>query len=537
MCSWKRRFLNVVVKMINSKCNSKLLKINVNKYQMIPQENSALMVVHLDNKKHPTRRNETIEHYNYDNQIQQQEALNLVSDLRAQIDSKENEVASLRELLKRDIEVTFPETVEKLRKLQSAFDNVQKNCASNLNPFELEYHRVCSIFEGKKWQMERYNKESNERLKACDRMDNEMNKIFAQLNDPNPNPINETPLYPLYNKDSLCNFDLERGKRELSFETAKGQKHNQLNDSIKRILTESIDRENKAERKHKMALKDIQVRFQVKKESPITPEYLQLLKESEKKKLLLEREKQLVNLLKEDMKKVTNDNRAKVDKLHRLTEEFYDLEKYLPNESDSEMLAKEGSLRARLALLEIERDGLQLEVHIQKKKLSLNQQLWSEIQKKIVEIQNLLTKYQEALQQKQNERNISENNLKQMNEARAELLSEEEFLVAQRNLLKVRLAEHDEKLKKIGKKTEALQLTYRRQMMIKDFNDQKNNLKNCNLPHIANTVESMIKINNGIGDDIIIPSTSSSANQSEPQSSNHSEEPSNIIDDISNPNV
>lgn len=488
---------------------------------MIPQENSALTVIHIDNKQKPSDRKKTIEHYNFDNEVQEQEALNIVAELRARIDSKESEVARLREALQRDDEISFPETVEKLKKLQSAFDHVQKMCSQKIDPIEYQYNNACARLEGKNWLMETYEKESKERYTAYERINQAINVVIAKMNDPNPNQTDESTLSPLYDKSSNCNFELDRAKKTNAFASAKEQKYRNLNESLKKHFADSIDRENKAERRHKTAQKDLEVRCKSKKPFQITKEYLQAQKDCEKKKLDLEHEKELLKMLKEDAKKLTSKNRSRVDKLHKLTEELYELDKYLPNENNSEMLAKEGSLRANLAVAEIERDNWQIELFVAKTKLKANQQMLNDIQKKIVEIQNISSKHQLALQQKKKEREEIEETLKNTHDYRSELISEQEFLESQRDILKKRISEHDSKLKKIKNKTAALKLTLERQMLIRQFNTQKNNLKNCNLEHVANTVEQMLKINDGIGGEIPIPTTSSSSS-----SAPHSEHPS-----------
>lgn len=498
---------------------------------MIPQENSALTVININNKSKPSDRKKTIEHYNFDNEVQEQEALNIVAELRAAIDSKESEVARLREALQRDDEISFPETVEKLKKLQSAFDKVQKMCLQKINPVEYEYNNACARLEGKNWLMETYEKESKERCTAYDRINQDINIVIAKMNDPNPNRADESTLYPLYGQSSAINFDLDRAKKINAFASAKEQKYRSLNESLKRHFADSVDRENKAERRHKTAQKDLEARCKTKKPFQITKEYLQAQKECEKKKLDLEHEKELLKMLKEDAKKLTIKNRNRVEKLHKLTEEFYDLDKYLPNENDSEMLAKEGSLRAKLAVAEIERDNWQIELFVAKTKLKANQQMLNDIQKKIVDIQNIASKHQQALQLRKKERQEIEETLKNTHDYRSELISEQEFLESQRNLLKKRISEHDSKLKKINKKTAALKLTLERQTLIRQFNTQKDNLKNCNLEHVAYTVEEMLKINDGIGGEIPIPTTSSSSS-----SAPHSEHPSGLSSKEDNSN-
>ena len=77
-------------------------------------------------------------------------------------------VARLREDLKRNNEISFPETVEKLKKLQSAFDKVQKMCLQKINPVEYEYNNACARLEGKNWLMETYEKESKEMKETYD---------------------------------------------------------------------------------------------------------------------------------------------------------------------------------------------------------------------------------------------------------------------------------------------------------------------------------------------------------------------------------
>ena len=117
---------------------------------MIPQENSALTVIHIDQNN---QKNKNIEKYDYETTIRDQEAINLVAELRAKIDAKEAEMTRLREALQRDDEVSFPEMLDKLKKLQLAFENVQRMCLNKITPIELEYNRVCAQLEGKNNQI------------------------------------------------------------------------------------------------------------------------------------------------------------------------------------------------------------------------------------------------------------------------------------------------------------------------------------------------------------------------------------------------
>ena len=479
---------------------------------MIPQENSALTVIHIDQNN---QKNKNIEKYDYETTIRDQEAINLVAELRAKIDAKEAEMTRLREALQRDDEVSFPEMLDKLKKLQLAFENVQRMCLNKITPIELEYNRVCAQLEGKNNQITSLGKEAGERIQSIDRINKQACDAIAKLDDPKVNFVNEEPLYPIYGNLLLANFDLDCCKRSIAFTAAKETKYTSLNDSLKRLFDDAIDREKKAERKHNTAQKDLDVRGNKNKKTvQITKEYLAAQKLYEKNLIKLENQKGQIKFLKENVKNLTNENRNRVEILHNLTEEFYKLEKYLPNEENHGMLSKDDSLRAKLAVAEINRDNSQVEALIAKNKLKFNQQLLSEIQKKLVDIQNILEKHKQALQQRKNGRKLAEENLKKAHELRSDLLSEKEFLEEQKQLLHLRISEHEKKLDKIRKKTEALELTYKRQMTIKEYNIQRNNLKNCNLQHVANTVEAMLRIHDNIGNEIPIPTTSSSTHGS-----------------------
>jgi hypothetical protein len=98
---------------------------------------------------------------------------------------------------------------------------------------------------------------------------------------------------------------------------------------------------------------------------------------------------------------------------------------------------------------------------------------------------------------------------------RGELMSEGLFRIDEKKVMTERIMEQRRVPGKIEKKTKKMDLVLRRQMLIRHFNMHKDDLRNCNLEHVAGVVAAMVKLNGEIGEEVIASSSSSGAQSGE----------------------
>jgi chromosome segregation ATPase len=438
-----------------------------------------------------------------------EEAINLVNELRQRIDAKESEIAHLREIMQQSEILDIDEASKQLSKLQSSFDQVRKLCADRLRPVELEFNKSVASVAGRRSFIEAVNASCAERRAFSDKLAEFLSKTTSELRDVQVRPITEAKISAFLQDLYLLQTDVEKLKRETSLGSFAEKSLFRLNEALQRQFADAQEREQKAERRARTARKDLEVRCETKKYQPLNEEYLAELKESEKLALDLQRAKKCAQLLRDDVIALTTENRNLVDATARRAEELIDLEKYLPDASGS-VLSREGQLRNLLCAAEIERDGLQVTQFVIRNKCKMAQQRLQTIQSKLEELPEGLKKRQNDLAQCGERRDRGQEELEGNQAERAELMSQKEFLSDQIKAMDERLKEQRAVLQKLQGKTQKLEVVLRKQMLIRQFNEQKDSLRNCNLKHVAEIVESVLELHGEIGDGELALGSSSS---------------------------
>lgn len=494
-------------------------KINVQNFDnMIEQPEPAIIVTNVNpGSRRPRQNAQGVEHRGFESiPNQSPEAMNLVHELRERIEAREAEVARLREVLHRDDEVDIRQASEQLKELQAAFEQVQRICAERMKPFEQEYHKAIAKLDGKGAKMDQIQEEAKERAHFLDILQEYTEQTTARLIDPPVTPVDETVVSSIVRDTHEVQTDIEKARRAISLEGFAEKQLTKLNELLQRQYSDAVEREEKAQRKRATARKDIDVRCESKK--PADGNYFPLLTEMEKRELDLEHMNKYNGILRDDIRKMTESNRSLNDSIARMNEELLELGKYLPS-ADSEDVSKPGTIRNLLATEEAKRDQLQVQIVTARAKFKIHQQRHNTLQAKLSELPSIQEKRHQDLDKTKERRAAIERELRNEHTTRSELMSEKIFITDEKRAMEERLREHKAALQKIQKRTQRLEVVLQRQLLIREYNDKKDNLKNCNLERVAQLVSSMVGLHQKIGDQEPHVSSSSSTTQEIPSNS------------------
>lgn len=480
---------------------------------MIEQPDPAILVRNVNPGQGRKRARKTIERRGGESTLPQtSEAINMVAELQDRIETNEVEVVRLREALQRDDEVDIRQASDQLRELQSAFDRAEEICRERSFPVELKLQKAVSGVEGRLRCVKVYAREARERQKFIEVMRDAISRTMAVLHDPTVHQTNESVLDGLTDDSTCVKNDIDNDARALSAEVFAGKQLAKLNDSLMRRVTEVNGEEEKAQRRRATAKQDLDVRCEQKKKMVIDATYLKLLKGMEKLELDLDHMKQFNCILVNDAKRLTDSNRQMVEEIARLNEELIEMGKYLPND-DRNQVGKPGTIRNMLAEAETKRDQLRMQAQISKWKLAIDQKRVQTAEQKIAEMPAVTERTQNQRDVGNQQRDQAETALNRIQHVRSELMSEKVFRLDEQQLLTDRLNSHREKLAQVQKRTQQMELLLKRQVLTREFNTKKHNLRNCNLEHVAQLVSSMLGLHGEIGDDEPRVSASSSASE------------------------
>ena len=342
------------------------------------------------------------------------DTVNKVSELRDQIEAKEAEVVRLREHLERDNEVDMTQFSEELKRLQKAFDIVQKMCAEKIAPIQNEYNERSSKLEAKQKYMESMEEIAKERLDFLQLMNNKIDDTTAKLEDPVVKPVEEVVILPLTKEAAKLETDLANMMRNGQLDAYSEKQLGKLNDEIQRNVKDSEYDEKKQERRIDTAKQDISVRYSKPKPPKITQEWINANKVLNKNTLFLTEINNAIKLYNDEAKKLSSQNRADNDKLSSLRDEFASLQRFLPG--DDGIFHDKGSLaRAEMTKKEIENDKLNMKLLIAKGKYKVDKNRLESLQEKLKTFPSAIKANQESLQKAKNKRNEIENDLEKSN--------------------------------------------------------------------------------------------------------------------------
>jgi hypothetical protein len=452
----------------------------------------------------------TIEHRTFESTIpENQEAINLVGELRSAIEEKEAEIYRLREALQRDDFVDLTKIPGKLRDLQTAFDQIQKICADRIRPVEFQFHDILSVLAGRQFYMKTMTDAVSERAAFARALERCIEGTTADLHDPMVHEVWESCVRDFYQSDGVIESDIDRFRRAISIDKFAEKQLLKMNELLQRQFSDAEMREQKSHRKMLTARKDLDVRCSIKSKQTLDENYFRLRKNMEKLTLDVNREKNYNAMLRRDTNDITDSNRSLVEEIAQMTEEYIQLQMNLPDETN-ERVSKPDSLRNHLQIAEVERDTLQLQVLVAKSKLKIHQQKLSAVEEKLAQAPDILAESEEQLQNVQAQREAAERALVKMQTDESERMSQRVFLLDQKKLLMERITEHRARLLKLRKRQAKLELIYRRQLLVRDFNARRSDLENCNLQHTAGVISAMLEIREEMGAEIKASSSSSS---------------------------
>ena len=451
------------------------------------------------NKSQRKNRAKTIDVIDYDRTFgQDQETINQVTELRNQIEQKEKDVVSLREALERDTEVDMTKYPEELKKLQAAFDQVQKTCAERIAPYLEELNQITSEYEGRQHYMESMNDIAQERMTFVQRINRKMDEIQAKLDNPDVDSVDEKKLIP----KSLEVVQLEseyaalHRKTELDNYTEKHLK--KLNDDIERDIKDADFEEKKEERRLNNVKEDISVRTSKPKPKPkVDQEWINSQKKSAMIQFYITEVNNAIQYFSNEERKISSQNDQQRAKLRQLTEDFLTLQRFLPGENGV-FTDKDETERSDITGRLIEADKLVLKVKIAKGKLNIETEKLKWIEKKLKKFPDDIKAEQGRLEKEKNRRKEVETDLQNAQSALAETLSQNDFLQGQKDLMNDRLTEQKAKLEQIYKETKEKEEELEKQKMIMALNEAMYNLKKMNLPRVSNSVQHLIDIKDKI---------------------------------------
>ena len=244
--------------------------------------------------------------------------------------------------------------------------------------------------------------------------------------------------------------------------------------------------------------------------------YFKVLCDVEQLEMKLDQANRFNDMLRSDIKRITASNLNMVKTIGELNELLIELDPYLPNE-DGDPVSKPGTIRNFLAVEEGKRDMFQVQMLVTKAKLKIDQQKLQTLNGKVKELPGIRDKRRQELTDLQENRKELEKLLRQAHDERSEIMAEHTFRRTEKQALADRIREHRHAIAKIQKETAKLVMVLRRQMLIREFNEKKSNLKHYNLPRVAQLVDSMLGINGQI-EQCKPGSSSSNENSSTPES-------------------
>ena len=443
----------------------------------------------------PTRRRmpRTVELANFETTgARDQEAITQVSEMREQIERKEAEVARLREQLERDNEVDMSKAPEELKRLQAAFDKVQKMCAARLAPVEDELKKYQAKLEGKQRYMQAMSRVAKERVDSVEPLRQLTEKTTMELDDPKVSPIDESPLKPLIVDGVSVQTNVDTHQRTAMLDGYTEKQMEKLNEEVKRALKDATDKEGKEKRRVETARKDIEVRCKKPKVVLIDDEWVDANKQLSLNLLKLQEVNHGIKIFNEEIAKLSAENRDHNTAISQAREQLIDLEKYIPVIGSKD----DGSeARGEMVKMIAENECLKLQVMIAKSKLKVDKSRLTSLEDKLNKQPAVLEEKNKALEKVRALRVQADDVLDQSQVVRSDLMSRKEFLEDQKEAMSARIKDGKERLRQISEETAKLEAILKRQKLMIALHEEMMALRKTNLGRVAGIVSNLLQIN------------------------------------------
>ncbi|KAH0787951.1 hypothetical protein GPJ56_008159 [Histomonas meleagridis] len=437
-----------------------------------------------------TQLNKTVDFVDYNTTNNNDESLAYVSYLQDQIEMKESEVTRYRESLGRNDETDMSHAPTELKKLQSAFEQVQKECAAKLSPYEDIYHQKDSVFEGKQNYIDTFTKLSQQKLDSLQSLSQKVDEIIASTIDP-PVKINDSQLEPLISNILKIQSDLDSASRSLNLDSYSAGELKNLNDELSKQLKDKLMQKQKSNRRIETLKKDIELKTSNNKPPTIDNEWVSYQQKLQFNTILLRECNSTIKNLNKEIETITKLNLKFNSDISKLREELIELNKFLPNENFSSPIQNFNDASNDYEISIVKLYNSKAKQKVEKTKLY-------SLQKKLKEIMVKLKEKEKSLEKTKVKQKMAETELEESQKETGEFISEKKFLQNQRDYMKEQINKSKEELKQIKEKTKKLKLILKKQKMIIMLNEEFHAFKNMNLTKVSDTVSNLLKINGEI---------------------------------------
>lgn len=421
-----------------------------------------------------------------------QEAITQVSEMREQIEKKEAEVARLREQLERDNEVDMTKAPEELKRLQAAFDQVQKMCAARLAPFEEELKKYQAKLDGKHQYMRAMDEVAKERVDSLEPLRQLTEKTTMQLDDPKVNPIDEAPLKPLIVDGVAVQTKVDAHQRTALLDGYTEKQMEKLNEEVRRAVKDASEKEGREKRRAETARKDIEVRCKKPRVVLIDDEWVDANKRLNLDLLKLQEVNSGIKIFNDEIAKLSSENRDHNAAIAQAREELIDLEKYIPVVGTKD---ENNEGRSEMVKMIAENEILKLNLMIAKSKLKVDKSRLASLQDKLNKQPATLEEKDKNLEKVRGLRVQADDVLDQSQTVRADLMSQKEFLTDQKEALRARIEEGKQKLRAVSDETAKLEAILKRQKLMIALHEEMMALRKTNLGRVAGIVSKLLEIN------------------------------------------
>jgi chromosome segregation ATPase len=449
---------------------------------------------------HPTTRShrkstKTIERVDCETIITDQAAMNLVTELRDQIETKESEVARLREALERDSEVDESKTPEELRRLQAAFDRVQRDCALRIDPVQRKLSEIISRLEGKRRWVHLLSELCDERSTAYQKLANAINFTLSEFDDPEVHPDDESCLTPTVKEGLAVQRDYDCLKFQSGFRSHSEQELHKLNRELTDLLRESDELKEKENRRKISNQKQIDNRCTRPKVVLIDDSWVDASRTFNHNLLLLQEVKFGIKLFSDEIGKVQLEIQGQHSNIYRLGEELIELQRFVPGETEKD---KGAETRYEMTKLAAETDAIKVKIRIAEAKYKIDRDKLAELTKQLKRIARDVEALKGQLADTKKRREAADEQLERSQVHRADVMSRRVFPNDSKTTMEQRLREGRAKLRAMLEETEQLSHLLKKQELMIALSDELMALKKMNLQRVAGTVSSLLKINSDI---------------------------------------
>jgi chromosome segregation ATPase len=437
----------------------------------------------------------TTVHVDFDTALASEQAeLNLVRQMRDDIERKESEIATLRQEMERDNEIDERRSPEELRQLQGAFDRCQADCHRRIDAVLAALHQAMAELDGRRRYAQKCGELAQERADGAAALQHAAGVTMGNFSDPEVSAIDEARLRPLVQEAVAVQRGFDALHLGCGFGAAVHGKLAKFNDDMQRKLNDAIAEEQRAARRAETARKDIEVRCARPRVVAINADWVDASRALSHNLLLLAEVNHAIRLFNDEVGRLAAENRSVNERIAAIREELVALERFLPGED-----GQHGhDARFECTQLQTENDDLALKIMIAKGKLQIENDRLSQMQGMLKKMPPELEKQKAGVEAARTNRRLVDESLENVESIRAELLSQKDFANDAKKVMEKRLLDGKAELDAMRAERKRLALILKKQELLISLTEEMAALRKMNLQRVANKVETLLKINSEI---------------------------------------